>query len=329
MLVIGLLFVYIRQVDLLMVQSYVLGIGYNAIGILIATALAYFLATKAWQLCFSASGNQKVPGLGLLFMIRQAGESFTLVNPTNIVGGEFSKLYFLKRADVAYDQSGPSVVISRVFIILSYLLIFFSCILFWFSTRGQSYVTLNVILGLLFIGLFSGVVLVVLVSSKLYLTRIISHTQRFLRRSWYERLYNSGRSLNIQLVRFFKNHKGRLLTVLALSSLHWLVGTLEFYFILNALEVPCSYFDALVLEMGVMVFKSVGGFVPGQIGIEEYGNKVVLSLIGVPGAEIWLAVSVLRRARQLAWIGISLIFILILYKPFRFGHILLLSRGTK
>jgi len=61
--------------------------------------------------------------------------------------------------------------------------------------------------------------------------------------------------------------------------------------------------------MGVIFFKTIGAVVPGQIGIEEYGNKVMLETIGVQSNEIWLVVTLMRRARQLFWLGIAGIFI--------------------
>ena len=83
------------------------------------------------------------------------------------------------------------------------------------------------------------------------------------------------------------------------------------------MDVSCTYMDALMMELGVMVFKSAGGFIPGQIGVEEYGNKVMLGMLGIPGSEVWVAVSVMRRIRQLAWVGISICFLFMLKRSFK------------
>lgn len=65
--------------------------------------------------------------------------------------------------------------------------------------------------------------------------------------------------------------------------------------------------------MGVILFKSAGAFVPAQIGVEEYGNKIMLAAIGLPETEIWVSASILRRARQLFWIflGLTIYFVVI------------------
>lgn len=64
--------------------------------------------------------------------------------------------------------------------------------------------------------------------------------------------------------------------------------------------------------MGVIVFKTVGAIVPGQIGVEEYGNKVMLDAIGIVSNEIWLVVTLMRRGRQLFWLLVAGIFLLII-----------------
>ena len=63
--------------------------------------------------------------------------------------------------------------------------------------------------------------------------------------------------------------------------------------------------------MGVILFKTIGSVVPGQLGIEEYGNKVMLDAIGIKSNEVWLVVSLMRRARQLFWVLVAGIFWLV------------------
>ena len=66
--------------------------------------------------------------------------------------------------------------------------------------------------------------------------------------------------------------------------------------------------------MGVSLFKTIGMIVPAQIGVEEYGNKVMLDVIGVVSNEIWLVVTLMRRGRQLFWLLIAGIFTMIISK---------------
>jgi hypothetical protein len=83
------------------------------------------------------------------------------------------------------------------------------------------------------------------------------------------------------------------------------------------LGIKTSMLHAIFLDMGVILFKAAGAFVPAQIGVEEYGNKVMLSLVGITGVEVWITVSLIRRLRQLFWIALGLIFYLLIYKKHR------------
>lgn len=115
--------------------------------------------------------------------------------------------------------------------------------------------------------------------------------------------------MNKLLSDYFRYNKAGFSAVFLLSASQWFFGALEFFIILRMLAIPVGYPDALAIEMGVIFFKTIGAVVPGQIGIEEYGNKVMLETIGVQSNEIWLVVTLMRRARQLFWLGIAGIFI--------------------
>ena len=58
----------------------------------------------------------------------------------------------------------------------------------------------------------------------------------------------------------------------------------------------------------------MGAIVPGQLGVEEYANKIMLETVGIVNNEVWVVVSILRRARQLFWVVIAGIFYLIMGK---------------
>ena len=113
---------------------------------------------------------------------------------------------------------------------------------------------------------------------------------------------------------YFKNSKKALALSFLFFVLHWFFGAMEFYLILTFLGIDVNIVQAILVDMGVVFFKAAGAFVPGQIGFEEYGNKVMLSAIGVVGAEIWITASILRRTRQLFWIAFGLIVYLFMYK---------------
>jgi len=99
-----------------------------------------------------------------------------------------------------------------------------------------------------------------------------------------------------------------------LFALHWIIGSLEFYYILKFLGVSVQPIHGLIVDMSVIVLKSIGAFIPGQLGIEEIANKLLLHMIGITGGSIWLSASLLRRGRQLTWVALGFIFYLCIKK---------------
>lgn len=128
-------------------------------------------------------------------------------------------------------------------------------------------------------------------------------------------LSSRSKSLRLKVQTFLRevpplirqNKKYMVLSVL-FAVLHWIFGALEFYFILKFLNIDITIVQALVIDLGVVFFKTAGAFIPGQIGFEEYGNKIMLSIVGVNSDEVWITASILRRARQIVWIGVAAVF---------------------
>lgn len=316
LLAIGFLVIFVRQVDFNHVISEVIKIKWWMLTILLSTLGAYLFATKAWQISFSTTSDVR-PKFEKLFVVRQIGETLTLINPTNIVGGEISKIYMLRSAGFAPGEVGTSIVLSRGLIILSYIFLVIMT-LSYFIFQGHNSIDRNLIILIIAAacGLFC-FLFYLITSRKLLLHSFFYNFFSFLKLKKCSGFTARVHRLNNVLFLFYKEKRGVMALAFAYSLGHWLLGSLEFYFILTALEMDVSFFDALTIEMGVMAFKSFGGFVPGQIGIEEYANKLMLGVIGIHDAELWIIVSIIRRARQLFWVALSFIFLGVFYKSYK------------
>ncbi|MEL6390925.1 MAG: lysylphosphatidylglycerol synthase domain-containing protein, partial [Bacteroidota bacterium] len=110
---------YLIQVDFKEVWAQVSAVRWSFGYVMITTCTAYLLATEAWRQCFPK--DLPLPSLGKMFMIRQIGETLTMLTPANVIGGEASKVYMLDKYGIPSTASTSSVVISRGLIILSYL----------------------------------------------------------------------------------------------------------------------------------------------------------------------------------------------------------------
>ena len=310
-----LLLIFLSQVDFEIVVQYLSQVGWRFGWTILVTGVAYALAAYAWLLCFTTTPTHL--SFSKLFVMRQVGETLAVINPTSIVAGEASKIMMLRNQGVEYKEGVVSILLSRSLIFLSMfaLLLLGAFLLFQtfdFFGNTMSQILFLIIMLVGFIGLLFS-----LVSSKLYLYRLVYFMTTpfsFLKnKNWLVQL----KEVNQELHQFYLHHKGKLLLAFLFTLIHWILGGVEFYVLLNLLEIKVSIFDVILLEIGVAVVKVLGAFIPGQIGIEEYGNKLMLGIIGISDGGVWVAISVLRRARQLVWLVIGGVLFLFIYKNWK------------
>ncbi|NGM63925.1 lysylphosphatidylglycerol synthase transmembrane domain-containing protein [Sphingobacterium sp. SGR-19] len=292
--------VFIVQIDFTAVFQELREIGGKFITILLVTFLAYLLGTIGWWLCLGS--QRKNVSLWQLFGIRQVGETVGFYNPSSVIGGDMLKSEMLKSYAVSEDRAVESVVISRITAVLSQLLLFILGLCWLLVTRSNQ---LNIIWlhGILTVTLL-------LVSLKILFFYLLNQNRtakinKDNRLNLWSRLKGIVSNLIAQTQYFFQHRQSLFWWSYFFFFLHWLVGSLEFYFILRFLGYNVSLMQGVLADMGVIVIKSVAAFVPGQIGIEELGNKVVLASLGIQAVTAWVTVSILRRARQLCWILIG------------------------
>ena len=97
-----------------------------------------------------------------------------------------------------------------------------------------------------------------------------------------------------------------MLRALLLSTASWTLGTLEVWVILRALGVEPGLGGCFVIESLAMAARSAGFAIPGAVGVQEGGFVLACGLFGI-GTETALALSVLKRLRELAIGGTALI----------------------
>jgi putative membrane protein len=85
-----------------------------------------------------------------------------------------------------------------------------------------------------------------------------------------------------------------------------LVGSGEIWIALRLMGHPVGVLDAVILEAGVQALRTAGFFIPGALGIQEVGLVFLGGLMGLP-ADLMLAVSVLKRLRELVYGGLALL----------------------
>lgn len=292
--------IFIVQIDFIAVFQELRKIGSRFIIIILVTFLGYLLGTIGWWVCLGS--QRKHLSLWHLFGIRQVGEIVGLYNPSSVVGGDMLKSEMLKSYMVSDDRAAESVVISRVTAVLSQLLLFILSLCWLLVTMGTQ-LEIFWLYGIL-------IMIFLFLSLKILFFYLLNHNRiervdRDARLNLWGRLKRTVSNLVVQTQHFFRYKRALFWWSYFFFFLHWVVGSMEFYFILLFLGYDVQLMQGVLLDMGVIMIKSIGAFVPGQIGIEELGNKVVLKAIGIQAVTVWVTVSILRRTRQLCWILIG------------------------
>lgn len=302
---------FIRATDWQGVLGSIRQVGFNFLLLMFVTFISAWLSVVAWRYCLpKEAGN--VTGWKL-FWIRQIGENFAILNPASVIGGEAMKIYMLRDLGVDQRQALHSILLSRGITILSQIGMLLIAGVWFLSITMHDFSGINFHLPWLAAVLLSAWGLLFLRRNKTFRSsaKVIFQRIGLLNQIQNAREFLSG--LRLELRTFYRGNRRAMLWAFLLTSLHWLSGSLEFYFILLFLGVKTTVAKALLVDMGVIVFKTAGGFIPGQIGVEEYGNKVMLAIIGIAGETIWITASILRRARQLCWILLGFLMYLVFF----------------
>lgn len=314
LIVLSFIIVFILNTDIESTMQAVRSIGFKFIYLMAITYVAYFFGTWSWHVCLGE--DRKKITLFQLFSVRQVGETVGLYNPTSIVGGDILKARLLQSYRINNSNALSSVAASRMTAVLSQILLFLIAGLF------LAFHSKHLVFSSDWWPAFAVISITLILIQALFI-RWISKTNDLERvptspdASFIKKFKSRIQNLIIDLRIFYKNDRKMFWYSYLLAAIHWIIGSLEFYLIVVFLGFDISIMDGLLLDMSVIIFKSFGAFIPGQLGVEELGNKLMLTLVGISSASAWVTVSILRRARQIIWIGVGFILYLFIKKNIR------------
>jgi uncharacterized protein (TIRG00374 family) len=311
--IIASLAIFLNATDFRKVLESVKQIGWKFIILILVTFLSAILGTLSWRSCLGKQADEV--SIGQLFLIRHIGEVASIFNPAGVVGGEALKVHLLCSSQKLDKKTVlASILVSRAIMILTQLLLS-SFVALWLFIPD---------LNLLAVTHYA--VYLILAGTSLALIMLLFYLRTnikalFLRMRLGSVLKNKTVSFRAKLHELlvgmsslYQSNKKAVVYATLYALLHWIIGATEFYLILTFLGIDVHMLQAILVDMGVIFFKTAGFFVPAQAGIEEYGNKIMLAVIGVTGTEIWITVSILRRARQLFWLAFGIAVYLFMYK---------------
>jgi len=118
-------------------------------------------------------------------------------------------------------------------------------------------------------------------------------------------------SLDRACTQVLRGNRGNLLCAFVAYLGGWLIAVLESYVLLTMLGVSQSLRVAFVMESVGSIFRMIFFFVPSGIGAQDASYAALFKLYGFSSAPAGAFV-LLKRCKELVWIGIGLVLLLCL-----------------
>jgi uncharacterized protein (TIRG00374 family) len=294
------------------------GLGSPALGIvLLPSVLMYALEAYGWRIALGPRA-EKIPFWRLL-AIRTAGEVVNMTTPTAYVGGEPLKAYLLQRRGVPLIEGLASVVTAKTMMTLAQVgFVLVGIILsFWTmrstSSDGGASEGVQVTAAVVSVGLLLfGTVLLMSMQRRGLFTGVLMLLRRIgIRLHVLESREAKLRALDRAILDFYVETPRAFLLSTLVFFLGWLAEALEVFAMLSYLSPPADFLTSVSIGALAVLIKGGTFFIPGSIGAQEGGTLVLLMAYGY--SEVTgLSFAVLRRVRELVWILIGLLCLLMM-----------------
>jgi uncharacterized membrane protein YbhN (UPF0104 family) len=243
------------------------------------------------------------PSLLVLLKVRLVGQAINATTPTGTLGGDAVKTWLLRDRVSARESIASLIAVKTTMLASQGLFLAFGVLLARHVLPVQTALLpamelLLVLESLAVVG-FVGV----------QLAGAIRGGQRILDRLGVPagaRFGEAAKDVDRALAAFYRRRPGRLSLSVACNLLGWFASAGETWLILRFLGVEASIPAALVIEAFSTGVRFATFFVPAQIGVAEGGSVAACVALGLSGAT-GLSLSLVRRVRETAWIGVGLL----------------------
>lgn len=296
----GLLAFVLVKSDLAAVVQQIVNLGFWVIPLVSIYGLAFGFDSLAWALTLP-NKPWTWRYLWNLWQIRLIGAAVNKITPLVGLGGEPLKAYLLKQqVGLGYDQAVASLLVFKTLNLIALLL---------FIALGLSVAITNHLLpapypmaaAVTFGVLGFGILVVTLAQRLRFASRFGGRLAQLPGGQRIDAILHHLEALDDQLVRAYRDQGARLVGATLLTFGNWLIAALEFYAIFWALGIEAGWEIALVVGAMVELASAAAFFVPANIGTQEAVLVLLLGLLGYP-PDLGLAVSLVRRIRELAWL---------------------------
>ena len=274
---------------------------------LIPSVIMYAIEAYGWKVTMGPSAKA-IPFWRIL-AIRTAGEVVNMTTPTAYVGGEPLKAYLLKKHNVPMVEGLASVIIAKTTMtIAEVLFILLGIALGVWLLGGNDSSGQTVAAALLSVGLLAfGTAAFVFVQRQGLFTWLLEFLRKVgLKIAYLEAREEQLRSLDRTILDFYRQKRPAFYASTGLFFLGWMAEALEVYVIIYYLGGPAMALSAISIGALSVFIKGGTFFIPGSLGAQDGGNLLLLKAFGYSDVT-GITFALLRRFRELVWIGLGLL----------------------
>lgn len=287
--------------DITAIADHLGSAGWGIIAILFVYLVAFLADTASWQLV--------LPGCQLnfgwfyaLWKVRMVGAALNRVTPVVGLAGEPVKAFLLRKYySIDYREGIASLIAAKTANLIG-LVVFLAtglaiALAHSLLPAGHWWGSLGVLAALAM-----GVVALVAVQRLKLSSAIGSWLSRRAFGRRVASIIHHIRDLDELLVNYYTRHRGRFGVAILLTFGNWVMGALELWLTLWVIGHPITFIQAWYADAAVELVRAATFFIPASIGTQEAALLFVLGPItGQPS--LGLAVAVIRRFREILWIG--------------------------
>ena len=303
----GVLYWTIRSVGTQGIMENILALGWKLLPLLLVYPFIFGFNTLGWIHSFPKNLPGQTPFWDI-YRIRIIGETLNAVVPwAASLGGEPVKAELLRtRHGIRASEGYASILIVHTTLWISLNLFVIGAVAATFNTRPLTPVLWNSVLAFLAVLGLGASLLVVGIHFGVF-QNIHNLGETF---KWWGGGSSEKKSrylqLDAEIKKFYTENKRNFYLSAFYNFLAWFIGSIEVYWVARILGIPMTFMDAWLFEALFQVLRIVTFFIPSSIGAQEGGIVLIFQQFGIGGVPA-LTFAVLRRLREVFWIGVGLL----------------------
>lgn len=255
-----------------------------------------------WKILFPESAARRIRSLDLL-LIRTAGEALNNVTPFVDVGGEPLKVILSAgRFGVPKRSALSAVIMARTSLLFSEIIFVAAGLLLSVFLLPVSSGWRWALFGSMVVFSAVGGFLAALQKKGFFVPFV-----HFLERTRFgarlsDELHVPLKDADAEITAFYAARSRLLWQSVAWHLAGWVAGGVEIMIMFRLVGAPVTLAEGIMLEALLQLVKTATFFIPGNLGTQEGGMALFAQALGFHPA-CGVAVSLLKRVRQLLWTG--------------------------